>query len=176
MTSDGNIAKTRRLPSVDEVLRTSVADAAITEFGRPAMVAAVRAVIANARLAGTDVGAEAVAEDARWKLQAQATPSLRPVFNLTGTVLHTNLGRALLADAAIEAATQAMRSAIALEFDLTSGNRGERDDHLRGLLIELTGTEDATIVNNNAAAILLVLNTLAKGREAVISRGELIEI
>ena len=176
MASDGNIAKVRGLPSVDEVLRTDVAAAVIAEFGRPAVVAAVRDAIADARSAGTAALANAVAESARWKLQAQAVPSLRPVFNLTGTVLHTNLGRALLADVAIEAATEAMRSAVALEFDLGSGKRGERDDHLRGLLYELTGAEDATIVNNNAAAILLVLNTLAKGREAIVSRGELIEI
>ena len=174
MASERNIA--HRLPSVDEVLRTQTAAAAIGTFGRPAVVTAVRDAIADARQAGTGAGAAAVAESAHGRLQAQAAPSLRPVFNLTGTVLHTNLGRALLADAAIEAATAAMRSAVALEFDLASGKRGERDDHLRALLCELTGAEDATIVNNNAAAILLVLNTLAKGREAVVSRGELIEI
>jgi L-seryl-tRNA(Ser) seleniumtransferase len=174
MASERSIA--RRLPSVDEVLRTDTATEAIGIFGRPAVVTAVRDAIADARRAGTGAAAEAVAHSARWRLQAQAVPRLRSVFNLTGTVLHTNLGRALLAEAAIAAATDAMRSAVALEFDLASGKRGERDDHLRGLLCELTGAEDATIVNNNAAAILLVLNTLAKGREAVVSRGELIEI
>src|SRR5688572_5916778 len=174
MASERSIA--RRLPSVDEVLRTSAATDAIGTFGRPAVVTAVRDAIADARRAGTGAVAEAVADSARWRLQAQAVPNLRSVFNLTGTVLHTNLGRALLAEAAIEAATEAMRNAVAIEFDLGSGKRGERDDHLRGLLCELTGAEDATIVNNNAAAILLVLNTLAKGREAVVSRGELIEI
>ncbi|HSE73656.1 MAG TPA: L-seryl-tRNA(Sec) selenium transferase [Dongiaceae bacterium] len=176
MAPERSIASARRLPSVDEVLRTETASTATGEFGRPAVVATVRDVIADARQAGTGAVAEAVAEDARWRLQAQAVPSLRPVFNLTGTVLHTNLGRALLADVAIEAATEAMRSAVVLEFDLQTGKRGERDSHLRGLLCELTGAEDATIVNNNAAAILLVLNTLAKGREAIVSRGELIEI
>jgi L-seryl-tRNA(Ser) seleniumtransferase len=167
----------RKLPSVDQVLRTPAAAAAAGRFGRPAMVAAARDTLAAARAQGAVTGGAAeVAAAALARLEAQARPSLRPVFNLTGTVLHTNLGRALLADAAIEAAVAAMRAAVALELDLGDGRRGERDGHVRGLLCELTGAADATVVNNNAAAVLLALNTLARGREAIVSRGELIEI
>jgi len=173
----GPAGRLRALPSVDQVLRTAVADAAVARFGRPATTEAVRAVLAAARQAAVGTfDAERVAAAALARLEAEARPSLRPVFNLTGTVLHTNLGRALLAEAAIEAAVAAMRGAVALEFDLETGRRGERDDHVRALLCELTGAEDATVVNNNAAAVLLVLNTLALGKPAVVSRGELIEI
>ena len=174
--SGDNIAKAGRLPSVDEVLRTGIAVAAIEAFGRPAMVEAVRNAIAEARGAGGGAEADHVAVAARASLAAQSMPGLRPVFNLTGTVLHTNLGRAVLAEAAIAAATAVMREATALEFDLATGSRGDRDDHVRGPLCALTGAEDATVVNNNAAAVLLVLNSLSKGREAIVSRGELIEI
>jgi L-seryl-tRNA(Ser) seleniumtransferase len=170
-------AALRKLPSVDEVLRNTTATAVVERFGRSAVVGAVRRVISESRArAVVPAGPGAVLSEAALLLEAQDKPSLRPVFNLTGTVLHTNLGRALLAESAIEAAVAAMRSAVALEFDLGDGRRGERDDHLRGLLCELTGAEDATVVNNNAAAVLLVLNTLAHRREAIVSRGELIEI
>jgi L-seryl-tRNA(Ser) seleniumtransferase len=174
-------ADLRGLPSVDEALRTEAAAVAIEEYGRTAVTTVIRLMLARTRkaaLAG-DAGrptAARVAESARRHLEAEERPSLRPVLNLTGTVLHTNLGRARIAEPAAAAALCAMREAVALEFDLETGQRGERDDHLRGLLCELTGAEDATIVNNNAAAILLVLNTFARGREAVVSRGELIEI
>jgi len=171
----------RAIPSVDDVLKEEAVTLAIARFGRPAAVKAVRQALQAARdalSAGKPQSSrpEAIASTVLATLAAEARSNLRPVFNLTGTVLHTNLGRALLAEAAIEAAVAAMRSAVALEFDLATGKRGERDDHLRGLLREFSGAEDATVVNNNAAAVLLTLNTLAKGREAVVSRGELIEI
>ena len=109
-------------------------------------------------------------------LDAQSRPSLRPVFNLTGTVLHTNLGRAVLAPEAIAAAVAAMQGFSNLEFDLLGSTRGDRDSHVEGLLIELTGCEAATVVNNNAAAVLLILAALAPRQEVIVSRGELIEI
>ena len=170
-------ADRRRLPAVDEVLRTTRAAMVAEIFGRNALVEAIRSELADARRGATDVGgADQILSRAKRQLERAATPSLKPVYNLTGTVLHTNLGRARLAEVAIEAATQAMREAVALEFDVGGGKRGERDDHLRALLCELTGAEDATIVNNNAAAVLLTLNTLARGKRAIVSRGELIEI
>jgi L-seryl-tRNA(Ser) seleniumtransferase len=171
----------RGLPSVDDVLKAQAATLAVARFGRSAALIAVRQTLQATRAAlragrVTPSEPDAIASTALAKLSTDARSNFRPVFNLTGTVLHTNLGRALVAEAAVEAAVAAMRSAVALEFDLATGKRGERDDHLRGLLCELTGAEDATVVNNNAAAVVLVLNTLAKGREAVVSRGELIEI
>jgi L-seryl-tRNA(Ser) seleniumtransferase len=178
--SDPN-ERLRALPSVDEVLKLDTATLAVSKFGRTSAVAAIRRVLETTRSALRAGQAplsepEAIANTALASLTAEARSNLRPVFNLTGTVLHTNLGRALIAETAVEAAVSAMRSAIALEFDLGTGKRGERDDHLRGLICELTGAEDATLVNNNAAAVLLVLNSLAEGCEVVVSRGELIEI
>ncbi len=175
--TESDAANLRGLPSVDAVLSTGTASLAIDRFGRQAAANAIRAALAAARARGDErFGAEGAAAFALARLEAEDLPRLKPVFNLTGTVLHTNLGRALIAEQAIEAAVAAMRHAVALEFDLASGRRGERDDVVRGLLRELTGAEDATVVNNNAAAVLLVLNTLAKGRDAIVSRGELIEI
>ncbi len=178
---DTGISTPSRIPSVDEILKTPPAQQAVARFGRTRAVEAIRQATAAVRR-GIGAGeapaasAEAIAADAVLWLETDARPNARPVFNLTGTVLHTNLGRAILAEAAIDAATVAMREALALEFDLAQGKRGERDSLVRGLLCELTGAEDATVVNNNAAAVLLALNTLAKGKEAIVSRGELIEI
>jgi L-seryl-tRNA(Ser) seleniumtransferase len=173
-------ASLRHLPSVDTILQMPELSGALESFGRASVTEAIRKVLSDEREAvksGAPLSSNMhLAERVLHFLETSGQPSLRPLFNLTGTVLHTNLGRAILAEAAIEAATRAMRQAVSLEFDLSSGGRGERDDHLRALVCELTGAEDATVVNNNAAAVLLVLNTLASGNEAIVSRGELIEI
>ncbi|WP_274629914.1 L-seryl-tRNA(Sec) selenium transferase [Arvimicrobium flavum] len=174
-------ASFRAIPSVDAVLRSSSGQAVVERFGRAEATARIRTLLDRERAAAQQGSAlrdaEGVGALTLTELETSSTSSLRPVFNLTGTVLHTNLGRALLAEAAIEATVEAMRGAVGLEFDLDTGKRGERDDHLRALVCELTGAEDATLVNNNAAAVLLTLNTLAgHGGGAVVSRGELIEI
>jgi L-seryl-tRNA(Ser) seleniumtransferase len=175
------LARARDLPSVNAVLNSATASALLERFGRVASTNSVRAVLDDVRSAlrrgaPSVLNAEEVALQALLRLDEEDRSGLRPLFNLTGTVLHTNFGRAVLAEAAIEAAVAAMRNSVALEFDLSAGKRGERDDHVRALLCALTGAEDATLVNNNAAAVLLCLNTLADGRDAIVSRGELIEI
>lgn len=116
------------------------------------------------------------AQEAEKRLTAQTQSALHPVINLSGTVLHTNLGRAQQAEEAIAAVTQAMRSPVTLEYDLDGAGRGHRDRALADLLCQLTGAEDACIVNNNAAAVLLMLAATANGKEVVVSRGELVEI
>jgi L-seryl-tRNA(Ser) seleniumtransferase len=174
------------IPSVDEVLRADAGVVASARFGHAATVAAVRAVVDDYRhrlrdnpavpeISRSDV-AQTIAATAAAALDAADATRLLRVFNLTGTLLHTNLGRAVLAEEAVAAASSAMRAPAALEFDLETGGRGERDDIVRGLVCELAGAEDAIIVNNNAAAVLLILNTLALGKETIVSRGELIEI
>ena len=175
-----------RLPAVDRVLKQL--PELIEAHGRQPVTACVRAELAAAREGakhGLPLPDEATLLAAiRRRAADAARANLRPVFNLTGTVLHTNLGRALLSEEAIALMVEAARSPCALEYDLASGGRGDRDDLVSGLLAELVAGGSpanvdqyaATIVNNNAAAVLLTLNALAQGKEAVVSRGELVEI
>jgi L-seryl-tRNA(Ser) seleniumtransferase len=148
--------------------------------GRPVVTEAIRDVLAVVRAeiptAGTPGTDDALLDRIARQVDARIRPSLRRVFNLTGTVLHTNLGRAPLPLEAIDAIVSAVREPSNLEFDLDTGKRGDRDSHVETALCRLTGAAAATVVNNNAAAVLLVLNTLALRKEVPTSRGELIEI
>jgi L-seryl-tRNA(Ser) seleniumtransferase len=172
----------KRLPAVHSVLQQI--PELIEAHGRQLVTGCVRAELAAAR-EGLKHGLPLPVETSllsaiRRRADEAGRANLRAVFNLTGTVLHTNLGRAQLAEEAIAAMVDAARSPCALEYDLASGGRGDRDDLVSGLLAELVGGGSpdiaATIVNNNAAAVLLTLNALAQGKEAVVSRGELVEI
>jgi L-seryl-tRNA(Ser) seleniumtransferase len=169
------------IPSVDRVLRWPAVAALTEAHGRSATTEAVRDALDGLRrllAAGrpADLGEAAVAARIAAQLAHAMRPSLRRVFNLTGTVLHTNLGRALLADEAVAAVRLAAAEPTNLEYDLDEGERGERDRHVERWLCRLTGAEAATVVNNNAAALLILLNTLALKKEVPVSRGELIEI
>ncbi len=177
------VAAAKELPSIDRWLREPPVAALVAEHGHTLVAACARQCLASLReraLAGQlerqAVTPAALATDLDKRITASLVPALRPVLNLTGTVIHTNLGRSLLPAAALAhiAATQAGPNN--LEFDLDSGGRGDRDGLVEPLLCHLTGAEAATVVNNNAAAVLLVLAALAGGREAIVSRGELVEI
>lgn len=180
-----------QMPAVERVIASEDAQPLIVEYGRTQVLAAIRATLDGWRReaqAGTlkpDANASAdaapfsiarVIDAASTTLQARAQSALRAVFNLTGTVLHTNLGRALLPDEAVRAVVQALTQPANLEFDLATGKRGDRDDLIDELICELTGAEAATVVNNNAAAVLLSLSALAARKDVIVSRGELVEI
>src|SRR5436305_6718846 len=161
------------LPSVDELARHE----RLAGEPAPLAVEAARAALARAReevKAGHDPGD--LVERAVQELVSARAPSLRRALNATGVIVHTNLGRAPLAEAALERALEVGRSYSNLEYDLTAGTRGSRQDHVAGILRRLTGAESALVVNNNAAAVMLALAALAEGREVLVSRGELIEI
>lgn len=165
-----------RLPSVDRVLRWPVLAALAADHGRALVLDAARAALAACRAEGRVYSDEDLTADIARRVQADIAPGLRQVLNLTGTVLHTNLGRAPLPQEAIDAMVLVASGASNLEYDLVTGKRGDRDSHLEDWLCRLTGAEAATVVNNNAAAVLLTLNSLGARRECIVSRGELIEI
>ena len=171
----------RELPSVDELARSEWLAETARLYSMPFVTWAARVVIATARReikdgVRNDLSIETLASEALAFIERAVSPSLKRIVNASGTVLHTNLGRAELADEAALNVVLTARGGVNLEFDLGLGGRGKRDSHLEGLICELTGAEAATVVNNNAAAVLITLNTLAEGREVIISRGELIEI
>lgn len=175
----------KNLPSVDRLLTAPAGRELCARHGHQATADTLRHVLDEWRSrirAGehgpesAPLGPETLLTAAAERLAAAARPSLQRVFNLTGTVLHTNLGRAFLPEEALTAITDVARGASNLEFDLDSGRRGDRDSHVEGLICQITGAEAATVVNNNAAAVMLTLNTLALGREVPVSRGELVEI
>ncbi len=168
-----------KLPSVDRLLRDPNNSSLISHHGTSLVIQCIKSVLSEARkqvLAGEKFSYDSLLRNLSKEIARAAQPSLRPVINLTGTVLHTNLGRAALPDTAINAMAKVARGASNLEFDVETGKRGDRHKHTEDLICKLTGAEAALVVNNNAAAVLLTLNSLAKRKEVPVSRGELIEI
>ena len=169
-----------RLPSVDRILRHAALADVIAQFGLQLVKHTVRELQIDVRSNGAApdwaLAESSYGEHVRQRLNVRVGPGLRRVFNMTGTVIHTNLGRAQISRAMAEAGVAAAINPVTLEYDLEQGQRGDRDAAIEPMLCALTGAEAATIVNNNAAALLLVLNTLGLGKSVPISRGELIEI
>ena len=174
----------REIPSVDRLLKHANCEVLLTRYNRDYVTQKCREVLEQLRteirqatsFSAGAIDDEAVIKRLEARIRADNTPGHVRVVNATGTILHTNLGRALLPQAAIDAMTAVAGYPVNLEYDLTAGKRGRREEMLQRLLVELTGAEAATVVNNNAAAVLLGLNTFAQGKEVIVSRGELIEI
>ena len=180
MSAD-DAATLRRLPSVDQLVRRLAGEPRLAGLSRARLTATVREVVeAERRRVVQEAAPPADADTLAARVLSTARQaglfSLRPVINATGVVLHTNLGRALLSDLARDRVAAVAAAYSNLELDLASKERGSRYSHVDALLRRLTGAEDALVVNNNAAAVLLALETLAHGKEVIVSRGELIEI
>ena len=171
----------REIPSVDRLLKHPRAEPLLARYNREYVTEQCRVGLEQIRGEirrghGTDLSEAAILDRIERAIYIDSQPGHRRVVNATGTILHTNLGRALLSPAAVEAMLAVADHPINLEYDLAAGKRGKREEALEKLLTDLTGAEAATVVNNNAAAVLLGLNTLAQGKEVIVSRGELIEI
>ena len=175
-----NVERLRQLPSVDRLLGLEATHKLIDAFGHQQTVDALRetldAVRDEVREGAAVPDATSVAARASLHLQERLAPTLRPVINATGVIIHTNLGRAPLSETAREAMEAVSRGYSTLEYDLEAGGRGHRTVHAERLLCELTGAESALVVNNNAGAVLLALTGSAQGRGVIISRGQLVEI
>ena len=181
--SDGTHEALRRLPAVDRVLQEPAVTRWLTDYGRDAVVDAVRDAldelrreIMSAEAADGTPEMDSVLARVQARLDDMLCPTLEPVINATGVILHTNLGRAPLSDAVLDAMRHVGRGYSNLEYDLEVGGRGSRYVHAEALLCRLTGAEAALLVNNNAGAVLLALSARARGREVIISRGQLVEI
>lgn len=166
----------RSLPSVGKLLETGEVQALLKEHPRTVVVDALRTVLEEARNSSTELSDSHLASALKARIETAVLPTLRRVINGTGVVLHTNLGRAPLAPAAIAAIQETSSGYSNLEYDVVAGARGSRYSHCVSLLKELTGAEDAIVVNNCAAALVLSLSALSSGKDAVVSRGELVEI
>ena len=182
-SSSSELAPPHHLPALDKLLRHDAVAPLVAGHGHQLVAGEARALLAQRRaqavagaLPRAELAPDVLAAQLAGRVQARLAPAMRRVLNLTGTVIHTNLGRALLAQAALAHVQAMMAGPNNLEYDLESGRRGDRDSLVEGLLCELTGAEAATVVNNNAAAVLLTLAALAPGREVIVSRGELVEI
>ncbi|RJQ44809.1 MAG: L-seryl-tRNA(Sec) selenium transferase [Nitrospiraceae bacterium] len=173
--------KLSRLPSVDECLKSPFGRKWLQSFARKTVLRAVREIIDSKRKeilhgASPDVTLEALSHNIDASIKKLSAYKLRPLINATGIVIHTNLGRSILSERAIDHIIETARSYSNLEYDISSGRRGKRYSNIKDIIRELTGAEDAVVVNNNAAAVLLCLETFAKGKEVIVSRGELVEI
>ena len=179
----GSKASAKDLPSVDRLLRSPAVSELVAEHGHTLVVEQARALLDGLRvqaLAGaldvSAVNAGALQASLAARIAQRLAPRMRRVLNLTGTVIHTNLGRALLADSALQHLLAMMAGPNNLEYDLASGGRGDRDSIVEELLCTITGAQAATVVNNNAAEVLLTIAAMARGKEVIVSRGELVEI
>ncbi|MEN8263411.1 MAG: L-seryl-tRNA(Sec) selenium transferase [Nitrospirota bacterium] len=173
--------KLSELPQVDECLKSPLGQKWIESHYRKIVIRSIREVIDSRRkeiLEGKkpEISIDAMAEDIERLIRKYSSYKLRPLINASGVVIHTNLGRAILSDKAIENVLATSGSYSNLEYEISKGKRGKRYSHIKSIICELTGAEDAVVVNNNAAAVLICLDTFAKGREVIVSRGELIEI
>ena len=170
-----------QLPSVDECLKSPHGQKWLDSFPRKTVLRSIREVIDAKRkdiLSGAvpGVSIDAISHDIEAAIKKHSACKLKPLINASGVVIHTNLGRSILSDKAIEHVVTTARSYSNLEYEITTGKRGRRYSHIKDIIKELTGAEDSVVVNNNAAAVLLCLDTFAKNREVIVSRGELVEI